>query len=119
MNSITLLNIRIYASHGCILEEAKIGSEYCINLTVEYDLILSAISDQLNDTINYDLLNQIIHEQMKIRSNLLENVGYRIIRTIRSQFPDIKTIYLSIGKINPPINGNVEQAIIKFKDKIL
>lgn len=117
MNSITLYNMRIYANHGCFLEEIKIGSEYCINLTVEYDLLPSAISDQLHKTINYDILNQIVNQQMKIRSNLLENVSYRIIQAIRSYFPDIQTIYLSIAKVNPPINGNVEKVIIKFKDK--
>lgn len=116
MNSITLHNVRIYAKHGCFLEEIKIGSEYCINLTIEYDLTAAAISDKLNQTINYSILNQIINKQMRIRSNLIENVIYRIIKEIRFLFPDIKTIYLSVAKVNPPINGNVEQVIIKFID---
>lgn len=117
MNSITLFNIRIYANHGCMIEESKIGSEYCINLTVEYDLIPAAISDQLKQTVNYDQLNQIVNKEMKIRSNLLENVSYRIIKEIRCSFPFIQTIYLSVAKINPPINGNVEKVIIQFEDK--
>lgn len=116
MNSITLFNIRIYAYHGCLLEESKIGSEYCINLTVEYDLIPSAISDKLHKTVNYDILNQIVHQQMRIRSNLLENVAYRIIKAIRSYFNDIQTIKLSLAKINPPIHGNVEKVMITFED---
>ena len=34
-------NIKIYAYHGCMEEEKKIGSDYLVNLIVHADLSLS------------------------------------------------------------------------------
>lgn len=116
MNSIILNNIRIFSNHGCMDEEKKIGSEYRVDIIIEYDLIPAAISDELKDTLDYVFLNNIIIKQMKIRSNLLENIAYRIIKEIRKNSPKTKTIHLSIAKINPPIRGNVEYVAIKMED---
>ena len=38
MSCIELEDIRIYANHGCLSEEEKIGSHYLVNLKVECDL---------------------------------------------------------------------------------
>jgi dihydroneopterin aldolase len=37
------------------------------------------LSDDLNDTVDYVLLNKIVVEEMEIRSHLLEHVAQRII----------------------------------------
>lgn len=116
MNSVELKNVRLFSNHGCMEEEAKIGSEYRLDLTVEFDLIAAAISDELKDTVNYVLLNKIITEQMAIRSKLLENVAYRIIKEIRKKIVQSKNIHLKIAKINPPVGGNIEYVAIKIED---
>ena len=38
MDEIVLENINIYAFHGCMKEETRIGSDYIINLKVKADL---------------------------------------------------------------------------------
>ena len=35
INIISLKNIRVYAYHGCLLEEAQIGSEYRVDVTIQ------------------------------------------------------------------------------------
>jgi dihydroneopterin aldolase len=40
------------------------------------------LSDDLNDTVDYVLLNKIVVEEMEIRSHLLEHVAQRIITRI-------------------------------------
>lgn len=37
MGIIILENIKIYSNHGCLDEEARIGSDYLIDLEVEAD----------------------------------------------------------------------------------
>ena len=74
MSTIRLKNIRIYANHGCLTEEEKIGSDYLVNLTVKANLVTAAVSDKLSDTVDYVHLNKIVKEQMAIRSKLLEHV---------------------------------------------
>ena len=38
MSTIRLKNIKIYAFHGCLLEEGQIGSDYLVNLSVRANL---------------------------------------------------------------------------------
>ena len=59
MGTIKLKNIRTYSYHGCLVEEGKIGSDYRIDLEVKTDLKLSAETDNLDDTVDYVLLNKI------------------------------------------------------------
>ena len=46
MGKIYLKNIRLYAFHGCMDEEEKIGSDYIVNVVVETDLDVSSKTDQ-------------------------------------------------------------------------
>jgi len=64
MGVILLKNIRLYAYHGCLDEEGKIGSEYRVDLIVEADLSKSAKSDNLSDTVDYVHLNKIVREDV-------------------------------------------------------
>ena len=50
MGIIKVNNIKLFANHGCLDEEAKIGSEYRVDVIVEADLSKSARTDQLADT---------------------------------------------------------------------
>lgn len=119
MGKILLNNIKLYAYHGCLKEEALIGSEYRIDLCVKTNLKKSALSDQLTDTIDYVTLNTIVKEAMHQRSALLEHVAQRIIDRICNEFPNIKKVEVAVAKINPPIGGNVDsvRVIMKSKDK--
>lgn len=113
-HQIELKNIRIFSNHGCMIEEAKIGSEYLIDLLVDANLEKPSFSDNLEDTVNYVVLNQILTEEMLIRSELLEHVAQRIITRIKLEIQEIERIRLKICKINPPINGNVEKVCVIF-----
>lgn len=64
MGIIKVENIRVYAFHGCLKEETKIGSDYRVDLEVKANLKTSAESDELADTVDYVLLNNIVVEEM-------------------------------------------------------
>ena len=117
MDKIFLKNIKIYAYHGCMEEEKKIGSDYLVNLIVHADLSLSCESDELKDTVDYVALLDIVKKQMKMRSNLLENVADRVVNKIISKFPSVKKVVVKIAKLNPPINGNVDEVVIRREKK--
>ena len=51
--------IRVYAYHGCLDEEALIGSEYEVGVKVKADASKSAKSDELADAVDYVHLNKI------------------------------------------------------------
>ena len=64
MGNIKLKNIRTFSYHGCLVEEGKIGSDYSIDLEIKTDLRKSSVSDHLEDTVDYVLLNKIVVEEM-------------------------------------------------------
>ena len=117
MDKIYLKNIKIYAFHGCMEEEKKIGSDYLVNLIVHADLSLSCESDELKDTVDYVALLDIVKNQMKMRANLLENVADRVVNKIISKFPSVKKAVVKIAKLNPPINGNIDEVVIRREKK--
>jgi len=110
-------NIRVYAHHGCLKEETAIGSEYRVDVSVNADLEKASISDWLSDTVDYVHINQIVKEEMKTPSKLLEHVGKRIIKRIFSEIPLVDKAEIWVSKINPPIGGDVEKVTIVLKEK--
>jgi dihydroneopterin aldolase len=116
MGIIKLKNIRTYSYHGCLIEEGKIGSDYSVDLEVKTDLRKSALSDNLEDTVDYVLLNRIVEEEMAIRSKLLEHVAHRIIKRIFDEVAAISRITLAVSKLNPPIGGDVEAVTIEMEE---
>jgi dihydroneopterin aldolase len=117
MGIIKVENIRIFAYHGCLKEETKIGSDYSVNLEVKANLQPSAKSDLLSDTVDYVFLNKVICEEMSKPSHLLESVAKRILDRIFTEDIMVKKATVSISKLNPPIGGDVERVTIKMTKK--
>ena len=116
MGKIRLKNIRIHSNHGCLKEEMLIGSDYRVDLEITADLSQPAVSDQLSETVDYVHLNNIIKEEMTVRSNLLEHVAKRVIDRIFKEIKEVTEVEVEVSKINPPIGGDVESVSVKLRN---
>src|SRR5688572_29690458 len=108
MITIFLNKMIFYAHHGIHDEETVTGTQFELNITVSFPENGNITS--INDTVNYVTVYNIIKENMKSPSRLLETVIMKTAEDIYRSDPRIKTINISISKINPPINnftGNV------------
>ena len=114
MGKIQVNNIKLYANHGCLDEEAKIGSWYRVDIEVEANLSKSSLTDELTDTVDYVHLNLIVKEEMAIRSELLEEVAKRILERILNEISIVKSTKVEVSKLNPPIGGNVAMVTIEM-----
>ena len=117
MGIIKVENIRVFANHGCLIEETMIGSDYRIDLEVKANLQTSAKTDKLSDTIDYVFLNRVIREEMKKPSHLLETVAKRILSRIINEGALVNKATICVSKLNPPIGGDVEMVTIKMTEK--
>ena len=117
MSTIRLKNIKIYAFHGCMMEEGQIGSDYLVNLKVRADLNKAQVSDELHDTVDYVLLNKIVKEEMAIRSKLLEHVGKRVVDRILASISMVSSVAVTVSKVNPPIGGDVSEVSVTIVAK--
>jgi dihydroneopterin aldolase len=116
MGTIKLKNIRTFSFHGCLEEEGRIGSDYRVDLEIKTDLKKSSLSDELKDTVDYVILNNIVEEEMAIRSKLLEHVAHRINTRIFNEISSVTEIILAVSKLNPPIGGDVEAVTIELEE---
>lgn len=105
--AIELDRIRLYAYHGVFEQERIVGNMFEVSLKAEYPFEKAMRSDNLNDTVSYVRLYEIIANEMKVPSNLLENVAYRIIHAVTSEFQDIEHGNIKITKMTPPISGEM------------
>ena len=116
MHKILVSGIKIYAFHGCLEEEAKIGSDYQVDVEINTDFSNAALTDNLSHTVDYVQVNKIVKEEMLIRSKLLEHVGQRILNRFHQEITHPATYLVKISKINPPINGDVQAVSVILSD---
>jgi len=117
MDKIYVEGIKLYAFHGCMEEESKIGSDYEVNVTVWGNFDASIESDHLSDTIDYVHINQVVKEEMALRNKLLEVVVDRICFRLFKESPTVKKASVSVSKLAPPINGDVKRVTVQRKVK--
>ncbi len=117
MGKIVLKNIRVFAYHGCLAEEALVGSDYSVDVMVYADLSKPVLSDKLSETVDYVRINQIVREEMGIKSKLLEHAAKRIMDRIFRESDMASKVSVAVTKLNPPINGDVEAVSVVLKQK--
>lgn len=111
-HTIEVNGIKLYAFHGCLPEEGKIGGNYIVDVKISTDFKEAAITDELEKTVDYVVVNKIVAEEMAIRSKLIEHVGQRIVNRIKNEIKNIDSLRVKVTKICPPINGDVDNVAI-------
>lgn len=106
-SQISMEQMEFYAFHGFYSEERKVGARFLVDLTLDIDLKKAGQSDQLEDTVNYELIYNVVRAEMEIPSQLIEHVAYRIKNALTEQFPEIQKLTLKLTKLNPPLGGKV------------
>tara|TARA_Y200000002_G_C22338425_1_gene519783 strand:- start:82 stop:387 length:306 start_codon:yes stop_codon:yes gene_type:complete len=96
-------------------EEARIGSDYIVNLVIDTNMEEASRSDELKDAVDYVKLLDIVKEEMSIRSKLLEHVAQRIIDQVIKNFARVDTVDITVAKQNPPIKGDIREVSIRLK----
>ena len=102
---IELEGMEFKAYHGCLEQEKVRGNSFTVDFRGEMDLYNAAESDNLNDTVNYGEIYEIVAEEMSIPSELLENVAGRIVKAIESRFPQFVSFSIRVSKKRPPVDG--------------
>ncbi len=99
---ISLTGLLFHAFHGLYEEEKKLGGDFEVNLTVSFHPIKFPVI-QLEETIDYSRLYNLVTEVMTIPQPLIETVMISLSKKIFDTFSIAETVQISITKINPPI----------------
>ena len=111
-HTIEVNGIKLYAFHGCLTEEGKVGGHYVVDVRITTNFTSASYSDELSETVDYVIVNQIVTEEMAIRSKLIEHVGQRIFTRITAEVERIEALTIKLTKMTPPINGDVDNVAI-------
>ena len=112
MGIINVTGIKLYAYHGCLEEEARVGGNYIVDVKIETDFSLAQAEDDLGKTVDYVTVFKIVKEQMAIRSKLIEHAAALITDALTKQIPAIQSVEVTLRKINPPMNGEVKEVSV-------
>ena len=112
-----LKNVRFRAFHGVLPQERLVGGDFLLNLRVGYPIEKAMESDEVEDTLNYAALFDLVRQEMNKPSQLLEHVAGRIVKTIMEAFPAVTSVDLELTKLNPPMGADSDGAGIFLKVK--
>lgn len=95
-------------------QEREIGGWFVVTLQVGYPLTQAMQSDEIDDTLNYAALYNLLKREMAQPSNLLEHVAQRIATAVEATFPKVTSIDLELMKENPPIGADCDGASVEI-----
>jgi dihydroneopterin aldolase len=108
MALITVEGIRVFAFHGHLPEEAKLGGHFIVNVWVEADTDEVEKTDDLSDTVDYVKVIEIVKQQMAIRSDMIERPARRIVDAILP-LNKVQKVTVEVEKIQPPIDATFDK----------
>lgn len=115
--TISLENLRIFAYHGYYPEERIIGQYFYVSVKVK--LSNNPTQNDLNESLDYVKLAEIIQLEMRESRSLLETVLEEILQKILQVQSNIATVELEIRKPNLALKGMVvDSKVSKFYSKI-
>jgi len=102
-SSIFIDRLRLYAFHGVMPQERRVGAWFLVSVRVHYNICKAMVSDCVDDTLNYAALCAMVKREMDKPSQLLEHVAYRIGEAVFAEFPEATALDLTLTKENPPM----------------
>jgi dihydroneopterin aldolase len=100
---ILLKDVVLFGLHGVHPLEKKVGTTFKINIQIDLDPSISV--QFLSDTLDYAEVFATLKKEFQVTEDLLEVLIERIIASIALLSSNIKTIDISIIKLNAPITG--------------
>lgn len=97
--------MRFHAFHGVSPQERVVGHEFTIDITAGCDLSQAITTDEIACTPSYADIYDIVKREMLTPSRLLENVAWRIAKSIFQAIPAVLSIDITIAKLNPPMGA--------------
>lgn len=117
MAVITINDMRFYAHHGCFEQEQAIGTHFRVDISFTTDTSKAEVSDNIEDTVSYLDVYQVMKAEMMKPSHLLEHVARRVGEAVLKDFPAVDAITVKVCKLNPPLGGQMDSVSVELSMK--
>ncbi len=114
-STIFVNDIQLHAYHGVMPQEQLTGNDYLVSVSAQYPIDKAITTDDVQHTLNYAMVYDIVKEEMGISSKLVEHVAGRIAQHLMKQFADISAVQVRITKLNPPMGAQCAGAGVEIE----
>ena len=112
IQTVALRDVKCYAFHGYYPEEQLTGIYFSVDVVVTFTP--NTDTENLEHTVNYEILNNIILEEMKNARKMLETVVKSILDRVVDNYPFVHTAEVGIKKLNPPMPGEIGHSFVQL-----
>lgn len=103
-DAIILKGLAFYGYHGVMPEEGKVGCRFSLDVTCGLDLKAAAASDDVDQTISYELIFNVVRDAFaEQKFKLLEALAQHIVDRLFDAYADIDWIQIRVAKPEAPI----------------
>ncbi len=114
-STIFVNDIQLHAYHGVMPQEQLTGNDYLVSVSAQYPIDKAITTDDVQHTLNYAMVYDIVKEEMGISSKLVEHVAGRIAQHLMKQFADISAVQVRVTKLNPPMGAQCAGAGVEVE----
>jgi dihydroneopterin aldolase len=114
MGFIALKGVEVFGKIGVLPEERLIGRKFIVDIEVKCSLKKASETDSIHDVMNYELLANAIHNQLKAEFRLMEAACRAIAQEILTSGSEIESLKIRILKHSPLMKGNIEASMVEW-----
>jgi dihydroneopterin aldolase len=114
---IRLHNAVFYGYHGNHHEERYLGGRFHIDVEMETDVTAASVSDNLEQTVNYEAVYNLIQDIVtKQTFKLIETVAKRIADGILVEFIEVRGVTVRVRKPGAPVKGVIDYVEVEVHE---
>jgi dihydroneopterin aldolase len=113
--TIELKALHFCANHGWHDEEALIGNEFEVTVLATFSAREHIVT--IDDTVDYTMIYELVKKIFSQREKLLETVAQNIATAVKTHFPTIRHLQITITKLTPPIVSFIGTVGITYTKK--
>lgn len=103
MDKIYLENLEFFAYHGVFEDEKRNGQTFYVSAVLELDLSEAGSTDDLDTTVNYGEVYDIIADTtLNNKFDLIEKLSLTIIERLLSTFERVQAVTVRVDKPKAP-----------------
>lgn len=113
-SKIELKGLTFFAHHGLYAEEREKGAWFKVDVCFFCNAEQAIKNDELNGTVNYEEVYQIVEAEMKIPSKLIEHVAGRMYNRIQMEVAGVNHLQITLYKLEAPLGGPLDYVSIQL-----
>ncbi|WP_274648441.1 dihydroneopterin aldolase [Paenibacillus humicola] len=118
MDRMLLQGMRFFGYHGVFPEENKLGQQFYVDLELRLDLTRAAETDELEHTVNYAGIHELIKQIVEGPPfKLIEALAGGIASRVLDAYTNVNEVTVRVTKPHPPFDIQFDGVTVELSRK--